>query len=106
MLPYSLLVDPNENPPYIWVTVEQADVVLGRMKLEITGDLVIIRFLTVDFHWRKKGVATFAVDYLKERYFHILAPDVRADAVGFWEVQKFSRIPLSNDWEWHQPCPR
>jgi len=98
--PFSVTVDPEENPPFVWVTIEQADVVLCRMKLELRENGVVVKFLTVDFHWRKKGVARFAVDWLKARHDRIWAPDVRPEALGFWETMSFTRIQGSLDCHW------
>ena len=106
MAPLEVIIDPDENPPYIWYTFEQARVVLARMKILEQRGGAEVKFLTVDFHWRKKGVARHAIELLKQRYSSIFAPDVRFEAQGFWERMGFTRLALTDDWQWERSDAR
>lgn len=87
----------------MWLTIEQAQVVLCRVKLLRGSKQVMVKFLTVAFHFRKMGVATYAVRWLKARYPLIIAQDVKPDARAFWERMGFSPIPDTQNYTWPPP---
>ena len=97
--------DTQENPPYIWITILQSDIVLARVKLIEEGDSCIIKFLTVEFHWRKKGVGRFIIQRFKQKYRRITASRVKFDAHIFWEKLDFKQVKESHDYLWEDKTP-
>ncbi len=102
----SILREEDHNPPYVWYSVEQSETLVARVKTTCREDSVTIHFLTVLWHFERKGIGSFAVNSFKKKYKRIVADQVKFASRDFWAKLGFKPVPDSGDylWEAESPC--
>ena len=74
---------------YTWVNLEVGGERIGKARLCVLGDTLIINSIVIYPGFEGRGYGRGVVERFKERYRVIIADRVRKEACGFWERMGF-----------------
>lgn len=100
---FTYVFDPDENPPYTWITVSHLSHRVARVKTSMVDGAFVVCFLVVHPDMRRRGIGRYIVEHFKQVHDVIIAQEVKHDAEQFWDALGFTHERHKKNWVWKRP---